>query len=167
MVISIGRQEANIWYCLTIFCGELLKKCVLPTNQRQLSIWRPSFVMALPRYDPIHSKSVRKLVQLNRVLWGQPRQLYKWNNIPFPTKKLYFSQIFKMFSFYCIFKFKTFKYPTLYFILIGYNLFIYYNIITNYILIIYELSNLDHVLGVVLQTRVAGGHQINDLTLIV
>ena len=29
------------------------------------------------------------------------------------------------------------------------NLFISYNIITNYILIIYELCNFDHVLGVV------------------
>ena len=38
------------------------------------------------------------------------------------------------------------------------NLFINYNTITNYILIIYELSNFDHVLGVVLQTRVSRTH---------
>ena len=42
------------------------------------------------------------------------------------------------------------------------NLFIYYNTITNYILIIYELSNFDHVLGVVSQTRVSGGNRIHD-----
>ena len=34
-------------------------------------------------------------------------------------------------------------------------LFINYNTITNYILIIYELSNLNHTLGVVSQTRVS------------
>ena len=36
-------------------------------------------------------------------------------------------------------------------------LFTKYNKITNYILIIYELSNFDHLLGVVSQTRVSGG----------
>ena len=38
-------------------------------------------------------------------------------------------------------------------------LFINYNTITNYILIIYELSNIDHLLGVVSQTRVSGGNR--------
>ena len=46
------------------------------------------------------------------------------------------------------------------------NLFIYlfinYNTITNYILIIYEMSNIDHLLGVVSQTRVSGGNR-NDM----
>ena len=38
-------------------------------------------------------------------------------------------------------------------------LFINYNTITNYILIIYELSNFDHVLCVVSQTRISGGNR--------
>ena len=42
------------------------------------------------------------------------------------------------------------------------NLFINYNTITNYILILYDLSNLDHVLGVVPQTRVSGGNRTHD-----
>ena len=37
-----------------------------------------------------------------------------------------------------------------------------YNTITNYILIIYELSNFEHVLGVVLQTRVFVGNRNHD-----
>ena len=37
-----------------------------------------------------------------------------------------------------------------------------YNTITNYILIIYELRNLGHTLGVVSQTRVSGGNRIHD-----
>ena len=37
-------------------------------------------------------------------------------------------------------------------------LFINYNTITNYILIIYELSNFDHLLGIVSQTRVFAGN---------
>ena len=41
-------------------------------------------------------------------------------------------------------------------------LFINYNIITNYIIIIYKLSNFDHVLGVVSQTRVYGGNRTHD-----
>ena len=36
------------------------------------------------------------------------------------------------------------------------------NTITNYILIIYELSNFDHVLGVVSQTRVSDGNRTHD-----
>ena len=42
-------------------------------------------------------------------------------------------------------------------------LFINYNTITNYILIIYELSNLDHLFGVVSQIRVSGGNRTHDL----
>ena len=38
-------------------------------------------------------------------------------------------------------------------------LFTNYNTITNYILIIYELSNLDHVLVVVSEIRVSGGNR--------
>ena len=34
-----------------------------------------------------------------------------------------------------------------------------YNTITNYILIIYELSSFDHVLGAVTQIRVSGGNR--------
>ena len=41
-------------------------------------------------------------------------------------------------------------------------LFINYNTITNYILIIYELSNFDHLLGVVSQTRDSGGNRTHD-----
>ena len=41
-------------------------------------------------------------------------------------------------------------------------LFINYNTITNYILIIYEQSNFDHLLGVVSQTRVSGGNYSLD-----
>ena len=41
-------------------------------------------------------------------------------------------------------------------------LFINYNTITNYILIIYELSNFDHLLGVESQTRVSGRNQTHD-----
>ena len=41
-------------------------------------------------------------------------------------------------------------------------LFIYYNTITNYILIIYELTNFDHALGVVSQTRISGGNRTHD-----
>ena len=40
--------------------------------------------------------------------------------------------------------------------------FIYYNAITNYAIIIYELINFDHVLGVGSQTRVSGGNQTLD-----
>ena len=39
---------------------------------------------------------------------------------------------------------------------------IYYNTLTNYILIIYQLSNFHNVLGVVSQTRVSGGNRTND-----
>ena len=41
-------------------------------------------------------------------------------------------------------------------------LFVYYNTITNYILIMYELSNFHHVLGVVSQTRVSGENRTHD-----
>ena len=41
-------------------------------------------------------------------------------------------------------------------------LFIYYNTITNIILIRYELSNFDHVLCVMSQTRVFGGNRTHD-----
>ena len=41
-------------------------------------------------------------------------------------------------------------------------LFINYNTITNYILIIYELNNFDYVLGVVSQTRVSVGNRTHD-----
>ena len=47
-----------------------------------------------------------------------------------------------------------------------YYLFLYlsinYNIIANYILIIYDMSNFDHVLCVVSQTKVSGGNWIYD-----
>ena len=43
------------------------------------------------------------------------------------------------------------------------NLFINYNAITNYILIIYELSNLDHVdHGVMSQIRISDGNRNHD-----
>ena len=41
-------------------------------------------------------------------------------------------------------------------------LFINYNTITNYSLIIYELSKFDHVLGVVSQTSVSGGNRTHN-----
>ena len=41
-------------------------------------------------------------------------------------------------------------------------IFINYNTITNYILIIYRLSNLDHTLVVVSQTRVSDGNRTYD-----
>ena len=41
-------------------------------------------------------------------------------------------------------------------------LFINYNTITNYILIIYKLNNFDYELGVVSQTRVSGGNRTHD-----
>ena len=41
-------------------------------------------------------------------------------------------------------------------------LFINNNTITNYTLIIYELSNLDHTLGVVSQTRASSGNRTHD-----
>ena len=41
-------------------------------------------------------------------------------------------------------------------------LFINYNTTTNYIIIIYELSNFDHLLGVVSQIRVSGGNRTHD-----
>ena len=41
-------------------------------------------------------------------------------------------------------------------------LFINYNTITNYMLIIYEQSNFDHVLAVVSQIRVSGGNRTHD-----
>ena len=41
-------------------------------------------------------------------------------------------------------------------------LFINYNTITNYILITYELSNFDHVLGVVSQTIISAGNRAHD-----
>ena len=56
----------------------------------------------------------------------------------------------------------------IYFIINFYNLkylfylFINYNTITKYILIIYELSNFDHLLGVVSQTRVSDGNRTHD-----
>ena len=40
--------------------------------------------------------------------------------------------------------------------------FLNYNTITNYILIIYELSNFAHLLGVASQNRVSGGNRTND-----
>ena len=46
-----------------------------------------------------------------------------------------------------------------------FKVFIYlliYNTITNYILIIYELSNFDLELGVKSQTRVSGGNRTHD-----
>ena len=61
------------------------------------------------------------------------------------------TQVFPTFS-------KIHPNKTFYFI----YLFINYNTITNYILIIYELSNLDHTLGIVSQTRVSGGNQTHD-----
>ena len=42
------------------------------------------------------------------------------------------------------------------------NIFIYYNIITNYILSIYELGNFDHVLDVMPQTSVPGEDRSHD-----
>ena len=42
-------------------------------------------------------------------------------------------------------------------------LFINNNTITNYILIIYELSNFEHLLGAVSQTRVFGLNRTHDL----
>ena len=36
------------------------------------------------------------------------------------------------------------------------------NTITNYIRIIYELSNFDHLLGVVSQTKVSGGNRTHN-----
>ena len=44
----------------------------------------------------------------------------------------------------------------------SFYLFINYNTITNYILIIHELGNCDHVLGVVSQARVSGGNRTHD-----
>ena len=41
-------------------------------------------------------------------------------------------------------------------------LFINYKTITKYILIVYELSTFDHVVGVVSQTRVSGGNRTHD-----
>ena len=41
-------------------------------------------------------------------------------------------------------------------------LYINYNTITNYILIIYEMSNFNHVFGVASQTRVSGGNRTHD-----
>ena len=41
-------------------------------------------------------------------------------------------------------------------------LFISYNTIINYILIIYELSNCDHVVGIVSQNRVSDGSRTQD-----
>ena len=46
-------------------------------------------------------------------------------------------------------------------------LFINYNTITNYILIIYELSNFDHLLGVVHRSESLVGIEPKTLTLIV
>ena len=44
----------------------------------------------------------------------------------------------------------------------SFYLFNNYNTITNYIVIIYELNNFNHVFGVVSQTRVSGGNRIHD-----
>ena len=46
--------------------------------------------------------------------------------------------------------------------MIFFILVINYNAITNYILSIHELSNFDHVLGVVLQARVSGRNRTYD-----
>ena len=43
-----------------------------------------------------------------------------------------------------------------------FSLFINYNTITNYIIILYEMSNFDHVIGVVSQTRVSRGNRTHD-----
>ena len=48
---------------------------------------------------------------------------------------------------------------SLYFLFI---LFINYNTITNYIRIIYDLSNFNHVLGVVSQTKASDGNRNHD-----
>ena len=44
------------------------------------------------------------------------------------------------------------------FFAVTFSLFINYNTIINYILIIYELSNFDNVLSIVSQTKVSGGN---------
>ena len=46
--------------------------------------------------------------------------------------------------------------------LVNIYLLINYNTITNYNVIIYELRNFDHVLGVVSQTRVSGGNRTHN-----
>ena len=45
---------------------------------------------------------------------------------------------------------------------IFYLFIINHNTITNYFLIIYQLNNFDHVLGVVSQTGVSGGNRTHD-----
>ena len=45
--------------------------------------------------------------------------------------------------------------------LIAIYIYVSYNTIANYFLIVYELSNLDHLLGVVSQTKVSGGNRIH------
>ena len=52
--------------------------------------------------------------------------------------------------------------PLLFCMYIFIYLFINYNAITNYILIIYELSNFDHLIGVMSQARVSGGNGTHD-----
>ena len=54
MVMSIRRQETVMWHCWTIICEVHLQKNIIPSNQIQFSIWRPTFVMSLPRCDLIH-----------------------------------------------------------------------------------------------------------------
>ena len=88
MVMLIGRQEAAIWHCRTIFCG---------TNQSQLRIWRPTFVMPMTRYNPIWSK---KCTKIDPIEWGAVRQQYEWNDITFLTGTIV------TFLFHCRFKLK-------------------------------------------------------------
>ena len=79
MVTSIDGQKVAIWHHWSNFCGVPLKKSNMPTSQGQFWILRATFVMSLPRYNPIHSK---KCIRICSIEWSTVRPL-EWNNIPF------------------------------------------------------------------------------------
>ena len=87
-VMLTGLPEATIWYHWTIFYGAPLEKIVMPTNQKQLKIWKPTFVMPLSKYDRVRSK---KCTKISTIKWGavRPAAAAIWRNyFPFPTETI-------------------------------------------------------------------------------
>ena len=77
--------------------------------------------------------------EIKCTIFGRKENTIRWHFVPFPLAEYTVANI--SFVFY---------------------LFINYNKITNYILIIYELSKFDHLLGIVSQTRVSGENRTHD-----
>ena len=84
---------------------------------KQLSIWRPIFLIQLPRYDPLHSKKMHENVCYRSTMrliaagiWIKLYSVSKRNNYTSQQKKLIL-QNFKQFWYYRVFKFKYLNDP--------------------------------------------------------